>query len=293
MVAGRSKGSLIEEAKRLTKDPRFKGYIHDVGGPTANFFLPACRRQEKQGSCRDRQCLYPKPCKNLQVSHKEYLEVLRGIRKLPGVKKVFVRSGIRYDYLLAERDETFLEELLRHHVSGRLKVAPEHTSPAVLNIMRKPSLEVYEAFCRRFSAVNRRLGLKQYLVPYLISSHPGSTLTDAIQLAEYLRDHQVRPEQVQDFYPVPGTLSTAMYYTGVNPLSGEPLYVAKKSEDKRMQRALLQYYEPGNHALVRKALRLCGREDLIGKTKKALVPDQPFGKDKKKKSGANKRRQQG
>ncbi len=277
IVTSRSKESLLSEAVRMIGDEEFKGYIHDVGGPTANFFGPACDKQLAKGSCSHRQCLVPEPCENLNVTHEEYLDVLKSIRSLPGVKKVFVRSGIRYDYLMADKDKTFLKELCAHHVSGRLKVAPEHVSPSVLKIMGKPTREVYDAFCTRYKDVNRRLGKDQYLVPYLISSHPGSRLSDAVLLAEYLRDHQVRPEQVQDFYPVPGTLSTAMYHTGYNPLDGKALYVAKNPQDKKMQRALLQYFDKENHALVRKALRLEDREDLIGNDKKCLVPAEMKG----------------
>jgi uncharacterized radical SAM protein YgiQ len=277
IVTSRSKDSLLAEAARMIGDEEFKGYIHDVGGPTANFFGPACDKQLSKGSCSHRQCLVPEPCENLNVTHDEYLDILRAIRSLPGVKKVFVRSGIRYDYLMADANKAFLKELCAHHVSGRLKVAPEHVSPSVLEIMGKPTREVYDAFCTRFKDVNRRLGKDQHLVPYLISSHPGSRLSDAIILAEYLRDQQVRPEQVQDFYPVPGTLSTAMYHTGRNPLDGKELYVAKSPQDKKMQRALLQYFNRENHALVRKALRLEGREDLIGNDKKCLVPAEMKG----------------
>ncbi len=272
IVTSRSEDSLVREAKLLTTFPDFKGYIHDVGGPTANFRLPACPKQLESGACKNRQCLYPTPCKNLRVSHAELLSLLRKLRALPKVKKVFIRSGIRFDYLLADKSDAFLRELCQYHVSGQLKVAPEHISQNVLNKMGKPRREVYEAFVQKYSAVNARLGMKQYLVPYLMSSHPGSTLRDAVELAEYLRDTGHHPEQVQDFYPTPGTLSTCMYFTGLDPRDMKPVFVPKTPHEKAMQRALLQYRDPRNHELVRKALRLCGREDLIGFGKKALVP---------------------
>ena len=272
IVTSRSEESLVREARLLTTFPDFKGYIHDVGGPTANFRMPACDRQLREGACKNRQCLYPTPCKRLRVSHSELLSLLAKLRALPGVKKVFIRSGIRFDYVMADKSDAFLTELCRHHVSGQLKVAPEHISQNVLDRMGKPRREVYEAFVQRYNAVNRRLGLRQYLVPYLMSSHPGSTLRDAVELAEYLRDTGHQPEQVQDFYPTPGTLSTCMYHTGLDPRDMKPVYVPKSAHEKAMQRALLQYRSPVNQDLVRKALRLCGREDLIGFGAKALVP---------------------
>ena len=272
IVTSRSEESLVREARLLTTFPDFKGYIHDVGGPTANFRMPACDRQLREGACKNRQCLYPTPCKRLRVSHSELLSLLSRLRALPGVKKVFIRSGIRFDYVMADKSDAFLTELCRHHVSGQLKVAPEHISQNVLDRMGKPRREVYEAFVQRYNAVNRRLGLRQYLVPYLMSSHPGSTLTDAVELAEYLRDTGHQPEQVQDFYPTPGTLSTCMYHTGLDPRDMKPVYVPKSAHEKAMQRALLQYRSPANQDLVRQALRLCGREDLIGFGPKALVP---------------------
>ncbi|MCI5955982.1 MAG: YgiQ family radical SAM protein [Clostridiales bacterium] len=272
IVTSRSQESLLKEARLLTTLPDFKGYIHDVGGPTANFRAPACAKQLKTGACKSRQCLYPKPCKNLSVSHTELVNLLRKMRALPRVKKVFIRSGIRFDYLMADPDDTFLRELCLHHVSGQLKVAPEHISQNVLSKMGKPRREVYEAFVRKYQAINERLGMKQYLVPYLMSSHPGSTLADAVELAEYLRDIGHQPEQVQDFYPTPGTLSTCMYYTGLDPRDMTPMYVPKTPHEKAMQRALLQFKNPANHELVREALRLCGRDDLIGFGGKALVP---------------------
>lgn len=272
IVTSRSEESLVREARLLTTFPDFKGYIHDVGGPTANFRMPACDRQLREGACKNRQCLYPTPCKRLRVSHSELLSLLAKLRALPGVKKVFIRSGIRFDYVMADKSDAFLTELCRHHVSGQLKVAPEHISQNVLDRMGKPRREVYEAFVQRYNAVNRRLGLRQYLVPYLMSSHPGSTLRDAVELAEYLRDTGHQPEQVQDFYPTPGTLSTCMYHTGLDPRDMKPVYVPKSAHEKAMQRALLQYRSPANQDLVREALRLCGRDDLIGFGPKALVP---------------------
>ena len=272
VVTARSEDSIVEEARQLTEMPDFKGYIHDIGGPTANFREPACDRQLSKGCCQNKQCIYPKPCKNLRVSHEDLVRILRRVRALPRVKKVFIRSGVRFDYVMADPDPTFLRELCEHHVSGQLKVAPEHISPAVLDKMGKPRREVYEAFVQRYEEINQRLGLKQYLVPYLMSSHPGSTLKDAVALAEYLRDSGHQPEQVQDFYPTPGTLSTCMYYTGLDPRTMEPVYVPKTAHEKAMQRALMQWKNPQNHALIREALRLCGREDLIGFGRNALVP---------------------
>ncbi len=272
VVVSRSPGSILEEIRGLAQQEGFDGVISDIGGPTANFRNAACSKQMSEGSCRHRQCLYPEPCPNLEVDHSEYLKILRQARRVPGVRHVFVRSGIRYDYVLADRDKSFLKELCSHHVSGRLKVAPEHISPAVLELMQKPPVEVYEQFRQLYAKTNQKLGREQYLVPYLISSHPGSTLQHAIELALYLKRTGTRPEQVQDFYPVPGTLATAMYYTGRHPVTGETVYVARSQEEKQMQRALLQYDQPHNRALVRKALRKAGRDDLIGTGKGALVP---------------------
>lgn len=271
MVTSRSHESVIREVTALTRHPGFKGYIHDVGGPTANFRAPACEKQLKNGTCKNKQCLYPKPCGNMKVSHAEMVDLLRKMRALPRVKKVFIRSGIRFDYLMADPDDTFLRELCKHHISGQLKVAPEHISQNVLSKMGKPRREVYDAFVAKYKAINEKLGMKQYLVPYLMSSHPGSTLRDAVELAEYLRDIGHQPEQVQDFYPTPGTLSTCMYYTGLDPRDMTPVYVPKTPHEKAMQRALLQFKNPANHELVCEALRLCGREDLIGFGPKALV----------------------
>lgn len=266
----RSHQSLLEEALAMTKNPRFKGYIHDVGGPTANFRQPACQKQLKSGVCKDRQCLYPK-CPNLEVSHRDYLALLRKLRKLDGVKKVFIRSGLRYDYLLYDPDPSFFRELVQHHVSGQLKVAPEHISSRVLRCMGKPDRELYDRFVQRYEALNRSLGKDQYLVPYFMSSHPGCGLNEAIELACYLKEHHLRPEQVQDFYPTPGTLSTAMFYTGLDPRTLRPVFVERSPQGKAIQRALMQYYRPENAALIRKALRSAGREDLIGYSEHCLV----------------------
>lgn len=271
IVSSRSRESIVEEAKLLTRSPEFKGYIHDIGGPTANFRGPACKRQEKGSACVDRRCLVPEPCPSLEVDHRDYLDVLRAVRSLPGVKKVFVRSGIRFDYVMADPDGTFLAELAEHHVSGQLKVAPEHASDRVLALMGKPPRRVYEAFAARWQAVNERLGLRQFLVPYFIASHPGATLDDAIELAEFLRDTERAPDQVQDFYPTPGTLATAMYRTGLDPLTMEPVHVARGARERAMQRALLQFDRPANRELVLDALRLAGRTDLIGHGPKCLV----------------------
>ncbi len=264
IVQSRSHESLLREAEAMTREPGFKGYIHDVGGPTANFRFPSCRKQETQGVCPDRQCLFPRPCPNLQVDHTDYLSLLRKLRALPGVKKVFIRSGIRFDYVMADPKEDFLWELCRYHVSGQLKVAPEHVSPKVLRLMGKPGQEVYQAFAKRFREINQKLGKKQYLVPYLISSHPGSTLEDGIALAECVRDMGYMPEQVQDFYPTPSTVSTCMYYTGLDPRTMEPVEVVRDLHQKAMQRALIQYRDPKLRPLVEEALRRTGRTDLIG-----------------------------
>lgn len=270
-VTSRSHESIIEEAKILSGLKNFKGYIHDVGGPTANFRHTACKEQEKRGVCKTRQCLFPKPCRNLIVDHSDYLELLRKLRKLPKIKKVFVRSGIRYDYLIYDKDESFFYELVEHHISGQLKVAPEHISDNVLKYMGKPGMDVYGRFCERYKSINEELHKNQFLVPYLMSSHPGSTLNDAIALAEFLRDTGHNPEQVQDFYPTPGSISTCMYYTGIDPRTMESVYVPKSYEEKQMQRALLQYRNPKNHKLVRRALKMAGRDDLIGLDKKCLI----------------------
>ena len=264
IVQARSHESLVREATEMTKHPDFKGYIHDVGGPTANFRRPACDKQLKSGVCTNKQCLYPKPCKNMVVDHKDYIELLRKLRKIPNVKKVFIRSGIRFDYMLADKDDSFLRELCKYHVSGQLRVAPEHVSDHVLDLMGKPRNEVYQEFIRRFDKVNKELGLQQYAIPYLISSHPGSDLNDAIALAESIRDMGYIPEQVQDFYPTPSTISTVMYYTGVDPRNMQPVYIVSNPHEKAMQRALLQYRKPENYALVKEALLKAGRQDLIG-----------------------------
>ncbi len=275
IVQARSHDSLLREARAMTKDPDFKGYIHDVGGPTANFRRPACSKQLKSGACTGKQCLFPKPCARLEADHSDYVKLLRKLRALPGVKKVFIRSGIRFDYVLADRDDTFLRELCEHHVSGQLRVAPEHVSDNVLRLMGKPPNDVYLEFRRRFERINAKLGKEQYVVPYLISSHPGSRLEDAVALAEAVRDMGYMPEQVQDFYPTPSTISTCMYYTGVDPRTMEPVYTARSPKEKNMQRALIQYRKPENYELVREALLAAGREDLIGNDKKrCLVPPQ-------------------
>ncbi|MBR1763172.1 MAG: YgiQ family radical SAM protein [Eubacterium sp.] len=270
-VTTRSKESIIEEAKKLTELPNFKGYIHDIGGPTANFRKPSCEFQKEHGLCKGKKCLAPQPCKNLEADHSEYLDILRTVRKLQGVKKVFIRSGIRYDYLLQDRDETFFRELVAHHVSGQLKVAPEHCSAAVLDKMGKPHIEAYIEFSKRYFKYTGEVNKEQYLVPYLMSSHPGSTLDDAIELAVFLKKRHIRPEQVQDFYPTPGTISTTMYYTGLDPYTMKEVYCAKNPHDKALQRALLQYYNPKNRALVEEALKRAKRFDLIGNGDKCLI----------------------
>ncbi|MBQ3559072.1 MAG: YgiQ family radical SAM protein [Agathobacter sp.] len=280
IIQTRSHESIIEEAKIITQDPEFKGYIHDVGGPTANFRAPACQKQLTKGACPNKQCLFPTPCKNLEVDHKDYIELLRKLRELPKVKKVFIRSGIRFDYLMADKDKTFLRELCEHHVSGQLKVAPEHISNAVLKRLGKPSVEVYNKFVQAYKDMNKKIGKEQYLVPYLMSSHPGSTLKEAIELAEYLRDLGYMPEQVQDFYPTPSTISTCMYYTGLDPRTMEEVYVSTNPHEKAMQRALIQYRNPKNYDLVYEALTKAGRQDLIGFEKHCLIKPRKFGGEK-------------
>lgn len=270
-VNSRSIEAIVEEARILTKMSDFKGYIHDVGGPTANFRRSACAKMEKHGACLDRRCLSPEPCANLEPDHKEYVRLLRALRSLPGVKKVFVRSGVRFDYAMRDESDEFLRELVSHHISGQLKVAPEHVSDKVLALMGKPPRRVYDAFAARYAALNREKDLKQYLVPYFISAHPGSGLPEAIELAEYLRDTGFVPDQAQDFYPTPGTLATAMYWCGTNPLDGQPVYVARGAHERALQRALLQYNAPANADLVREALTISGREDLIGTAPRCLV----------------------
>ncbi len=286
----RSHESIVSEAQKLIWEPDFKGYIHDVGGPTANFRTPSCKKQLTQGVCTSRQCLFPSPCKNVEVDHTDYLSLLKKLRELPNVKKVFIRSGIRYDYLMQDPDPTFLEELCRHHVSGQLKVAPEHISNAVLEKMGKPSVKVYQRFVTAYQKTNEALGKKQYLVPYLMSSHPGSTLKEAVELAEFLRDMGYMPEQVQDFYPTPSTISTCMYYTGMDPRTMQPVYTAVNPHEKAMQRALIQYRNPKNYELVREALQKAGREDLIGFDKKCLIRPRKGEAQKKQAVEARKRK---
>ncbi|PAB59206.1 YgiQ family radical SAM protein [Anaeromicrobium sediminis] len=271
VIQPRSQVSIIEEAQSIISDKDFKGYIHDVGGPTANFRHQACEKQKKHGTCKSKQCLFPNPCNNLKVDHDEYLELLRKLRSLEGVKKVFVRSGLRYDYIMADKKDKFLKELCEHHVSGQLKVAPEHVSPRVLKLMGKPGRNVYDKFVDKYYKINDKLGKKQFLVPYLMSSHPGSDLKAAIEMAEYLRDIKYQPEQVQDFYPTPGTLSTCMFYTGFDPRNMKKVYVPKDRREKAMQRALLQYRNPRNYELVKEALEKAGRLDLIGHGPKCLI----------------------
>uniref|UniRef100_UPI0028E617D0 YgiQ family radical SAM protein n=1 Tax=uncultured Clostridium sp. TaxID=59620 RepID=UPI0028E617D0 len=271
IVQSRSEDSILKEAVEITNLKDFKGYIHDVGGPTANFRSPACKKQLKLGACKDRQCLHPSPCKNMNVDHSEYLNLLRKLRNLPNIKKVFVRSGLRYDYIMADKNDRFLKELIEHHVSGQLKVAPEHVSAKVLKYMRKPAGKTYDRFREKFFKINERLGKEQYIIPYLMSSHPGSTLESAIELAEYLRDINYQPEQVQDFYPTPGTLSTAMFYTGLDPLTMEEVYIPKAKKEKATQRALLQFRNPKHYDLVYEALVEANRMDLIGLGPKCLI----------------------
>jgi len=271
IIQSRSHQSLLVEAEKMTHEPDFKGYIHDVGGPSANFRKPSCEKQLTKGVCKNRQCLFPKPCPNLKVDHSDYVELLRKIRALPGVKKVFVRSGVRFDYVMADKDDTFIHELCKYHVSGQLKVAPEHVSDKVLALMGKPQNHVYRSFIEKYNKINDKLGMKQYVVPYLMSSHPGSSLKEAIELAEYLRDIGYMPEQVQDFYPTPSTISTCMYYTGVDPRNMQPVHVTHNPHEKAMQRALIQYRNPANYELVEEALKKAGREDLIGYDAKCLI----------------------
>ncbi len=302
IVQTRSHASIIEEAKSYMTEKDFKGYIHDVGGPTADFRHPACKKQERKGVCTNRQCLFPKPCKNLDTDHKDYLELLRKLRNISGVKKVFIRSGIRFDYVNADTSSAFLDELAKYHVSGQLRVAPEHVSDEVLYYMGKPEHAVYQQFLKKFEKANARSGKKQYVVPYLMSSHPGCTITEAVKLAEYVRDMGFMPEQVQDFYPTPSTMSTCMYYTGIDPRTGKKVYVPKTFKEKAMQRALLQYKNPENYELVKEALLLAGRKDLIGFDKKCLIRPRGAGKkeqrrnkpvEKKKKSIRNVHKRKG
>ena len=271
IIQTRSHESIVHEAESLTREKDFKGYIHDVGGPTADFRQPACKKQLTKGACPNRQCLFPAPCKNLVADHSDYLALLRKLRKVPGVKKVFIRSGIRFDYLLADPSDVFFKELVRYHISGQLKVAPEHVSDEVLKYMGKPRHAVYQQFVRKYQELNQREHMDQYVVPYLMSSHPGCTMAEAVKLAEYLRDIHHQPEQVQDFYPTPSTLSTVMYYTGLDPRTMQPVYVPRDPHEKAMQRALMQYKDPKNYKLVREALILAGREDLIGYGPECLI----------------------
>ncbi len=287
IIQTRSHESIVEEARLLTEDLEFKGYIHDVGGPTANFRIKACKKQEERGVCTKKQCLFPSPCKNMDVSHEDYRELLRKLRELPKVKKVFIRSGIRFDYVLADQDDRFFREMVQYHISGQLKVAPEHVSDQVLHYMGKPEHSVYTTFTEKYKKLNQEYGMNQYLVPYLMSSHPGCTMKEAVTLAEYLRDLGYMPEQVQDFYPTPSTISTCMYYTGLDPRTMKPVYVPVNPHEKAMQRALIQYRKPQNYELVAEALKIAGRTDLIGYDKKCLIRPKkntgqrekaPFGK---------------
>ena len=294
-VTSRSKESIIREAKLVTQMPDFKGYIHDIGGPTANFRRPSCDFQLTHGLCKGKKCLAPKPCPNLIADHSEYLDILRSVRSLPNIKKVFIRSGIRYDYLLQDKDDTFFKELVKYHVSGQLKVAPEHCSAAVLDKMGKPHIEAYIEFSKRYFSYTNSVHKEQYLVPYLMSSHPGSTLDDAIELACFLKKNHIRPEQVQDFYPTPGTISTCMFYTELDPYTMEPVYVAKTQHEKALQRALLQYYDPKKRSLCEEALRTAHRQDLIGNGKNCLIPAalRTYGMDHKRQNTAQQRRRSG
>lgn len=289
-VQVRSHESIINEAVAMTKAPDFKGYIHDVGGPTAQFRGPSCNKQLEKGVCKNRQCLTPKPCPNLKVDHSDYLSLLKKLRELPGIKKVFVRSGIRFDYLMLDKDESFLRELIKYHISGQLRVAPEHICDNVLMAMGKPDNYVYEAFIKKYNKVNDKIKTKQFVVPYLMSSHPGSTLKDAIELAEYIRDIGYMPEQVQDFYPTPSTVSTVMYYTGINPITGEEIYVCRNPHEKAMQRALIQYRKSENYNLVKEALLKAHREDLIGFDKNCLITPRQIIRDSNKNNNRNNNR---
>ncbi len=298
IIQTRSHESLIKEAERMTHDPDFKGYIHDVGGPTANFRHKSCAKQDTYGVCTNKQCLFPEPCRNLKVDHKDYVELLRKLEAVPGVKKVFIRSGIRFDYVMADSSDEFLKELCEKHISGQLRVAPEHVSDNVLRMMGKPQNSVYEKFIERYKRVNAKTGKQQYVVPYLMSSHPGSTLKEAVELAEYVRDIGYMPEQVQDFYPTPSTISTCMYYTGVDPRTMKPVYVPHNPHEKAMQKALMMYRKPENYDLVKEALIKAGRQDLIGFDKKCLIAprkmdrksehqtQRPYGKNDKNKNNS-------
>ena len=291
-ITARSKESIVKEARILTELPDFKGYIHDIGGPTANFRRPSCDGQEKRGLCKGKKCLAPTVCPNLKSNHEEYLDILRTVRSLPKIKKVFIRSGIRYDYMLADKDDSFFRELVANHVSGQLKVAPEHCSAAVLDKMGKPHIEAYLEFSKRYFRYSKKEGKEQYLVPYLMSSHPGSTLKEAVELALFLKKIGIRPEQVQDFYPTPGTVSTCMFYTGLDPYTMKEVYVAKDPHEKAMQRALLQYFNPKNADLVREALKKAGRHDLIGYGDKCLITPkkQNFVPDRERRNDSNGRK---
>jgi uncharacterized radical SAM protein YgiQ len=284
IIQSRSKESVVKEAIKITEGPNFKGYINDIGGPTANFYSTSCDKQAKFGACQTKQCLHPTPCNNLKVDHREYLDILRSVRSLPKIKKVFVRSGIRYDYLMYDKDETFFNELIKYHISGQLKVAPEHVSDNVLKYMQKPASGLYDKFTEKYEEINKKYGLKQFLVPYLMSSHPGSTLEDAIMLAEYIHKRNLYVEQVQDFYPTPMTLATCMYYTEVDPRDLKPVYVAKNPHEKALQRALIQYKNPHNYDLVYEALIKAKRFDLIGYEKQCLIKPRKFNE-----KGSNKR----
>lgn len=286
-VTCRSEGSILREAEKITKMPNFKGYIHDVGGPTADFRSPSCHKQLEKGLCKGKKCLAPKPCPALEVNHSEYLGILRKLRSIKGVKRVFIRSGIRYDYLMEDKDGEFMRELIKYHVSGQLKVAPEHCSAAVLDKMGKPHIEAYKAFQKRFYEITKSIGKEQYLVPYLMSSHPGSTLKEAVELAVFLKENRIRPEQVQDFYPTPGTISTCMFYTELDPYTMEKVYVPKSPKEKAMQRALLQYFKPENREIVLEALKKAGRRDLIGTGKNCLVEELPKNRKKSGSSGGD------
>ena len=290
IIQTRSHESILKEAGEMVWDKDFKGYIHDVGGPTANFRHTSCEKQLTKGVCPNKQCLFPKPCRNLTVDHQDYLNLLRKLRRLPNVKKVFIRSGIRFDYLMCDTDDTFMREMVEHHISGQLKVAPEHVADPVLQMMGKPENEIYEKFIQKYKKLNEQMGKKQFVVPYLMSSHPGSTLKEAVRLAEYLRDLGYMPEQVQDFYPTPSTISTCMYYTGLDPRTMKKVYVPVNPHEKAMQRALIQYRNPKNYDLVYEALVAAGRRDLIGFTKECLIkPRKNVGQTYKEKGSFEKK----